>query len=355
MVHRWLAPFALCLPLACSSTSTNDGAGGSTTGGLGGGAGVGTGGSSTGGGSTGGSSAGGSNTGGASGGGACVKGTGGLLYDCAIPQITSLAVDDKDVFFAMAASGGWELHRAPKDGSAAPIGKWADIGAAPSVGDILVDDEFVYVATTNVNIAVTRFDKKTKESTVLVDAVGCTEVSSTAPLAHNALYLFFACNGDLTVRRMEKASGTWKTVDTIGQTVSFTGLAASDAEVFTAMGGVDHCSVGPGCGQVSAAAGYTRVGFAGSDLYALTPAGAAKFASVVTAAADVLVTTNASDFRVDTKGLYALDSAALKGIEFGAGTGKSVPIAGKPGGIALDANFVYWSDQQQSTINRLAR
>ncbi len=386
MCHRMrvaLMFMACWVSLACSSSSTNEAPGGGGNGGATGGSGGATGGSAgatggsggaTGGsgGATGGSAGAAGGSGGAIGGSGGSAGTGGSgggplcsyqpndgSFDCKPHKLTSMAVDQTSIFWALRDNDGVEhLFRAPKASPPATLGPWAQIGSVGAVGDILVDGSHVYVGTTAPSRQLIRFALGNAAEQVLVDTMGCPLPYPRVPLAMDAQAVYFACNGSADfVGHWNKSTnmpGTTFTYDTSVQ-ATISGLASNDSTLTLAFGDLDYYTLPSGpIGLIAAAGGFVRTAMINNIVYAQTADAVKTFTLGGGGGADAMSgVAGIFDFRVDSAGTFAILADKVVGRKHSS-LGNPFQKAATPGGIALDATHVYWSNVT-GTVERAQR
>ncbi|MBI3201429.1 MAG: hypothetical protein HYZ29_07795, partial [Myxococcales bacterium] len=278
------------------------------------------------------------------------------FLNCAPHKPSSMAVDATHVYFALAAGGVEYLFRAPKAGISAPLSPWAKIGSVGFVGDIVVTSSHVFVATINENRQLIRYALADASETVLLDKTGCAAPFPDAPLASDKTAVYYACKGT------KSAIGMFKTGSTSGE-IAFTypgsyvisGLGSNGSVLAIALGSLDYLPLpGGSAGLIDANDTYTRAAMIGNKIYAMTATTVKTFNYGGAGDADALSgLTGLVDFRVDATGIYAITNNKVVGKPLSQGT-LSLNQNATPGGIALDATHVYWSNPA-GLIERAAR
>lgn len=347
------------------------GAGGTSTGGAGGG---GSGGTATGGaaGSASGGSAGTASGGGAGAdGGACTPGA-DLCASQTCEAVAMYAGQDRpsaivmlgeSLYWIVRSGAGTALVSGDRSGACAPV-------LAPTLfeggvaGDLIVDDDAVYAASTYAPSQVVRVDRQSGAVVTLLGPGDCANVG-TGVLSQTVDALFAHCaDGMGKIVKIDKST---RAVTTFFAPTQFTlapfGLAMDGTTAYFAIGALEAYTLGGAANGVTidGTSGYVAVaarngtawGITGSDIVSIASGG------VRDVYAGVLL--DGTRIGVDAMGAYAIGKGAGDGVGLVIAVdtlGTVISLArevGRPGGVTGSATRIYFTDTLAGTVNQVGR
>ncbi|HEX9295223.1 MAG TPA: hypothetical protein VF881_05295, partial [Polyangiaceae bacterium] len=223
----------------------------------------------------------------------------------------AIGADGSALYWITKTGSNYTLMKAPKEGGC-PSPLAVDVVTGGIVRDLLVDDEAVYIGSTQLARSVVRVDKASGTTTAIVDANVCRS-ASPGVLALNAMFLFFACadNGGLIGKWDKTTPGALPMpLHDPAESLSFGGLAADSSTVYfnLDMGSLEAVPAAGGApSTVSIADAFARIALFGSAVYGLSATQVLRI-PIGGGTLDPMITSIQApiDLRADTGGVFVI-------------------------------------------------